>query len=83
MACDILFQYPEQPSGIRETMEIEKNRKIMTIEEVSAFLRIPASTIYELAKKGKIRGVKFGKHWRFLEEDILGFFKIVAVGGHS
>lgn len=53
----------------------------MTVEEVSTFLRIPASTIYGLAKQGKIRGVKFGKHWRFLEDDILGFFKLPGVGG--
>lgn len=45
----------------------------MTIKEVSAYLRIPVSTIYDLAGKGKIRGVKFGKHWRFLEEDILHY----------
>ena len=61
-------------------MNIKENKKILTIQEVSAFLRIPASTIYDLAKKGKIRGVKFGKHWRFLEEDILGYFRIAAEG---
>lgn len=57
-------------------METKKDQKIMTIQEVSAFLRIPVSTIYELAKKGKLHGVKFGKHWRFLEDDILGYFKM-------
>ena len=55
-------------------MRMSEDKKIMTSEEVSAFLRIPVSTIYELAKKGKLRGVKFGKHWRFLEQDILGYF---------
>ena len=61
-------------------MEIKENKKILTIGEVSAFLRIPVSTIYELAKKGKLRGVKFGKHWRFLEEDILGYFRMAVEG---
>ena len=42
-------------------------------------LRIPISTIYDLACRGKIRGVKFGKHWRFLEEDIWNYFKAVPI----
>jgi len=49
--------------------------KVMTVKEVSDFLKIPLSTIYDLVQKGKIRGVKFGKHWRFLEEDILAYFR--------
>lgn len=51
--------------------------KIMSVQEVSRFLKIPVSTIYDLAKNGKIKGVKFGKHWRFLEEDILSYFRNV------
>ena len=31
------------------------------------------NTIYELAAKGKLRGVKVGKHWRFLEIDIANY----------
>lgn len=47
----------------------------MTIQEVSSFLRVPLSTLYSLAKRGKIKGAKFGKQWRFLEEDILSYFR--------
>ena len=46
--------------------------RIMTIQEVSLYLRIPISTIYALAQKGKLKGAKFGRHWRFLESEILG-----------
>lgn len=53
-------------------------RKVMTVKEVSDFLRIPLSTIYELVKHGKLRGAKFGRQWRFLEEDILNSFKGAA-----
>lgn len=49
-------------------------KKVMSVKEVSEFLRIPVSTIYDLAKAGKIQGAKFGRHWRFLEEDILNYF---------
>ncbi|MDD5216631.1 MAG: helix-turn-helix domain-containing protein [Candidatus Omnitrophica bacterium] len=48
-------------------------QKILTAQEVSDYLKIPLSTIYDLAAKGKLRGVKFGKHWRFLEADILSY----------
>jgi len=48
----------------------KQDKRIMTIKEVSDYLNIPTSTIYELVRKGKIRGVKFGKHWRVLEQDI-------------
>src|SRR3990167_3143191 len=46
---------------------------IMTAQEVGAYLKIPISTIYDLACKGKIRGIKFGRHWRFLESDIVNY----------
>ena len=58
--------------------EPEKTKKILTISEVSQILRIPISTLYGLAQKGKIPAAKFGKHWRFLEEDIMNYFKPVA-----
>ena len=48
--------------------------RILTIQEVSQFLRIPLSTIYLLAKKGQLPGIKLGRHWRFLESDILDYF---------
>ena len=46
---------------------------ILTAQEVGRLLRIPISTIYDLAQKGKIKAVKFGKHWRFLKEDIKAY----------
>ena len=53
-------------------------KRVMTVKEVSEFLRIPLSTIYDLVKQGKLRGAKFGRQWRFLEEDILSYFRCVA-----
>ena len=47
------------------------NRKVMTAKEVSLYLKIPASSLWRLTKLGKIRGVRVGKHWRYLEGDIL------------
>lgn len=58
--------------------EPTNGKKVMTVKEVSEFLRIPLSTIYDLVKHGKLRGAKFGRQWRFLEEDILSYFKCAA-----
>ena len=38
---------------------------VMTIEELSAYLKIPKSTLYKQAQGGKIPGQKIGKQWRF------------------
>ena len=57
-------------------MNSNHERKIvMTPAEVSAFLKIPRTTLYDLVKKGKIRAAKVGKHWRFLEEDVLIYLR--------
>lgn len=53
----------------------ENGNKILTIQEVSAYLKIPVSTIDYLAQQGKLQGRKFGRHWRFLEEDIINYFR--------
>lgn len=39
--------------------------EIMTLGEVSAYLRIPPSSLYKLAREGKVPCQKIGKHWRF------------------
>ena len=44
------------------------NQKIMTPKEISKYFKIPLSTIYYLTKKGKIKAVRIGKHWRFRED---------------
>ncbi len=43
---------------------------IMTIEELSVYLRIPKSTLYKLAREGRVPCQKIGKHWRFRRETI-------------
>ena len=53
----------------------QQRSSILTIEEVSEYLRVPRSTVYRLAKNGKLGGVKVGRHWRFLEEQILNYLR--------
>lgn len=44
--------------------------EIMTIKDLSLYLKINEKTIYKLAKKGKLVGVKIGGMWRFKKEAI-------------
>lgn len=52
----------------------ERENRVLTIQEVSALLKIPTGTLYLLAQQGKLKGAKFGRQWRFLEQDILNYF---------
>jgi excisionase family DNA binding protein len=43
----------------------EKSDGVLTIEELSSYLKIPKSTLYKLVREGKIPSQKVGRHWRF------------------
>lgn len=42
--------------------------EIFTLQECSAYLKIAESTIYVLARNGKIPCQKVGRNWRFRKE---------------
>jgi len=44
--------------------------EIMTIKDLSLYLKINEKTIYKLTKQGKLPGVKIGGMWRFKKEAI-------------
>ncbi|MGA2351457.1 MAG: helix-turn-helix domain-containing protein [Terracidiphilus sp.] len=44
---------------------VENSGDVLTIEELSAYLKIPKSTLYKLVREGKIPSQKIGRHWRF------------------
>lgn len=48
----------------------EKPGDILTIEELSAYLKIPRSTLYKIVREGRIPSQKVGRHWRFRKEAI-------------
>ena len=48
----------------------EKPGGVMTIGELSGYLKIPLSTLYKLAQQGKVPCQKVGRHWRFRKEAI-------------
>ena len=44
--------------------------EVLTIEELSIYLKIPRSTLYKIVREGKVPGQKVGRHWRFHKEAI-------------
>jgi excisionase family DNA binding protein len=44
--------------------------KVITISELSEYLRVHRSTLYRLLKKGELPGFKIGSDWRFNVEAI-------------
>jgi excisionase family DNA binding protein len=44
--------------------------EVLTIDDLSYYLRIPKSTLYKLVQEGKVPCQKVGRHWRFRKEVI-------------
>jgi excisionase family DNA binding protein len=43
---------------------------VLTIEELSVYVKVSKSTLYKLVREGKIPCQKVGRHWRFRKETI-------------
>lgn len=43
----------------------KRGDSVMTIDELSDYLKVAKSTLYKLAQEGKLPGQKVGRHWRF------------------
>jgi excisionase family DNA binding protein len=48
----------------------EPTGEVLTIEDLSEYLKIPKSTLYKLVREGSVPCQKVGKHWRFHKEAI-------------
>ncbi len=44
--------------------------EIMTLEETARYLKIGKSTLYKMAREGKIPAVKIANQWRFRKDDV-------------
>ena len=43
---------------------------LLTLDELSEYLKVSKSSLYKLVQAGKVPGTKVGKHWRFRKETI-------------
>jgi len=44
---------------------VKQSDEVLTIDELSVYLKISKSTLYKLVREGKIPCQKVGRHWRF------------------
>jgi excisionase family DNA binding protein len=49
---------------------VDKDAKILTIDEVAKYMHIHVSTAYRLVNRGSIPGFKVASEWRFNLEQI-------------
>jgi excisionase family DNA binding protein len=48
--------------GRKSDME---DKRLLSVEEVANYLKIPKSTLYKMCSEREIPCAKIGKHWRF------------------
>ena len=52
-----------------------KQDSVMTIGDLSKYLKVSRSTLYKLAQAGKLRSQKVGRRWRFHREAVDAWLK--------
>jgi len=55
----------KEDRGVQEVRAVGRRGELLTAGEVGERLRLPLSTVYYLAKLGKLRGFRVGRSWRF------------------
>ena len=50
-----------------------KEDVVLTTEEATEYLKISKPTLLKHVRLGKIKAVKVGRHWRFLQSDLYSF----------
>jgi len=56
---------------------------VMTIGELSIYLRISKSTLYKLVREQKIPSKKVGRHWRFRKAAIDKWLEMTYPTAHD
>jgi excisionase family DNA binding protein len=56
--------------GNLKRSKVLSDAKVLTVSELSEYLRVHRSTIYRLLKRGQLPGFKIGSDWRFNVEAI-------------
>jgi len=65
-----------------ERMETMSSR-VLTVQEVSSYLRVHPSTIYRMLKKNQLPAFRVGSDWRFTVEAIDEWRAKAEAGGET
>jgi excisionase family DNA binding protein len=63
------------PLTAKDERMSKKPDNVLTIDELSAYLKVPKSSLYKLVQEGKLPGTKVGRHWRFHLEAVDDWLK--------
>jgi excisionase family DNA binding protein/YgiT-type zinc finger domain-containing protein len=55
--------------GFAERPEDERP-DYLNVEETADLLRVSTQTVYNMIKSGRLKGMKFGREWRFLRKNL-------------
>lgn len=55
-----------EPRGLQGSVSALTRDEVLTAREVADLLKMPVSTIYELARRGELPARRLGRTWRFL-----------------
>ncbi len=55
---------------MEKEITFEKEKRLLTIDEIAEFLHMNPMTVYSWVKDGKIPAFKIGKVWRFRKTEI-------------
>ena len=61
----------------------EVNSKVLTVRDVSSYLRVHPSTIYRMLKRNQLPAFRVGSDWRFTVEAIDHWLASAAPGAPS
>jgi len=61
----------------------EVSSRVLTVQEVSRYLKVPPSTIYRMLKRNELPAFRVGSDWRFTVEAIDQWRAKVEAGGSS
>ena len=58
--------------------EHHKEEELLTVKELSKYLKVDQMTIYQWANKGVIPSLKAGKQWRFRKSEVDEWMKSIG-----
>jgi excisionase family DNA binding protein len=61
----------------------EGKSRVLTVQEVSSYLRVHPSTIYKMLKKNQLPAFRVGSDWRFTVDAIDRWCATLEVGAPS
>ncbi|RYD66600.1 MAG: DNA-binding protein [Sphingomonadales bacterium] len=67
----VIAPSPRQGRAWARTGRDDRAMRLLTLKEAAAFLKVHPNTMRSYANSGAVPATKFGREWRFLDEDLV------------